>query len=52
MIDSVFKPGKNYFPHIFLEKSKYKLKKEIKLLITDDIESSSDDKSGEDFEEI
>ena len=48
VIDSVFKPGKNYF----LEKSKYKLKKEIKLLITDDIDSSSDDKSGEDFEEI
>ena len=43
MTDSVLKSNKNYYSQIFLEESKYKLKKkEIKLFIKDDIESSSD----------
>ena len=34
VIDSVFKPGENYFPQTFLEECKYKVKeKDIKSLI-------------------
>ena len=44
VIDSVFTSGKNYYPQIFLEECKYKIKEiEIKSFITDDLESSSSD---------
>ena len=43
MIDSVFRPGKNYFPRVFLEEQKYVIKeKKMPDYITDDIELLSD----------
>ena len=43
MIDSVFRAGKNYYPHLFSEECKLLLKKKkiIKYII-DDIETSCD----------
>ena len=43
MIDSVFRTGKNYYPHVLLEEFKYIIQgKTILTYITDDIEISSD----------
>ena len=43
LINSVFRVGKNYYPHVFLEESKYVVKeKKIPKYIIDDIEISSD----------
>ena len=43
MIDSVFRTGKNYYPHVLLEEFKYIIQgKTIPKYITDDIEISSD----------
>ena len=44
MIDSVFRTGKNYYPHVFLEECKYVVKeKEMPKYIIEDIEISSDE---------
>ena len=56
VIEFIFKSSKIYYPETFLEEYQYKLKeKEIKSLITDDLQSFSDDDSEEeergDFEE-
>ena len=49
--DSVFKLGKIYYPQTFLEECKYKIKeKGIKPLITEDLESFSNDKFEEENE--
>ena len=42
-IDSIFRTGKNYYPHVLLEQCKYviKEKKRIHNYITDDLEISS-----------
>ena len=43
LIDSVFRTGKNYYPHVFLEECKYVVKQEkIPKYIMEDIEVSSD----------
>ena len=43
LIDSVFRPGKNYFPRVFLGEQKYVIKeKKMPDYITDDIEPLSD----------
>ena len=50
MINSVLRTGKNYYPQVFLEESKY-VAQEIKMpeYITDDIEIPSDsDREGSD----
>ena len=43
LIGSVFRTGKNYYPHVFLEECKYVVKQEkIPKYIMEDIEVSSD----------
>ena len=45
LIDSVIRTGKNYYPQVFLEESKYFVKERKKSgYITEDIEISSDEK--------
>ena len=53
VIDSVFKSGKNVYPQTFLEECKYRIKRKgIKPFIHDNLENSSQDRSGEEgFEE-
>ena len=48
----MFRTGKNYYPQVILEESKYFLKeKKMSEYITDDVEISSDDCDGEDSDE-
>lgn len=51
--DSAFKSSKNYYLPTLLEELKYKIKgKKIRLFVTDDVKSSSDDEfEREHFEE-
>ena len=49
MIDSVFRTGKNYNPHVFLEDCKYIVnEKKMPEYITEDVEILSDDSNKED----
>lgn len=44
MVDSIFETDKDYYPQPFLEKCKYFVKQEqLKMYITDEIETLSDD---------
>ena len=48
MIDSVYRTGKNYYPHVFLEEYKYVVQeKKIPEYITDDIDISSDEENSD-----
>ena len=52
MIGSVYRTGKNYYPQVFLEESKYVVKeKKAAEYITGDIEISSDDSDEESYDE-
>ena len=43
LIDSVFRPGKNYYPQVFLKECKYPAKeKKMPEYLTDNIQISSD----------
>ena len=50
LIDSVFKTGKYYYPHVFLEEYKCIVKKMIKNYFNDDTEIYSDDSDEEKFD--
>ena len=48
LIDSVFRTGKNYYPHLFLEECKYVAKeKKIRKYITDDAEIFCDEENSD-----
>ena len=48
LIDSVFRTGENYYPKIFLEKSKYVItEKRMSKYINDSIEISSDEENSD-----
>ena len=48
LIDSVFRTGKNYYPHFFIEECKYVVQeKKIPKYITDDAEISCDEENSD-----
>ena len=52
MLDSVIKVKKKYYPQTFLEECKYEPKKIKMENLTDDLEKSESDESGNDSNEV